>query len=471
MGEINGGRRSFLRSSGQVLATLPLLSMLPRGKAEPIEQANKRQPSDRQAVASSSVRLNVRDFGAAGDGKTKDTLAVQQALDRCTVLGGGEVLVPAGNYLIGAIVLRSNTLLRLADDATLLGSPDLADYPLTQVRWEGRWTRGYIGLVSATEAENIGIVGSGKIVGNPGIKGRVDTVTQVRHPALLEFTSCRNVHVEDCITAQNDMWSIHPTYCEDITFRNVTIHGGADGIDVDSCRRVVIDGCNFATGDDCISLKSGRGAEGYAIQRPTEDVRITNCTFADAHWACIGIGSETSGGIRNVHVEHCKCVTARTFAIYIKSRPGRGAFIEDIFVNDIDVSGAQQGFLRINILDSGKQDEFPVPGDEGIPTVRNFHFSNIRVSNVPILVQATDILPAKPLQGFSFTNVSGTCGKGIFLANIVHAELRNIYVTGYSGALLNTYNVTGTGLKEAAPLEATKVPAPVPPAAQPYSLH
>lgn len=397
MAEVKGERRRFLRAAGRLIAALPFLSVAPQCVAEAAKPGGERQTSDHPNPVSASVRLNVRDFGSAGDGKTKDTLVIQQALDRCNVLGGGEVLAPKGDYLIGAIVLRSNTTLRLADGATLFGSPDLADYPLTQVRWEGRWSKGYIGLISAIDAVNISIAGRGKIVGNPAIKGRVDPETQVRHPALLEFTSCKNVRVEDCVTVQNDMWSIHPTYCEDITFRNLTVQGGADGIDVDSSRRVIIDGCNFSTGDDCISLKSGRGAEGYAIQRPTENVRITNCTFADSHW--------------------------------------------------------------------------PVPGVEGIPGIRGFHFSNVRATDVPVLVQATSILPSMPLQGFSLTNVSGTCGKGIFLANITHAELRNIKVTGFSGALVNAYNVTGTGLRGAASLEPTKIPAPIPPALQPYWLH
>jgi polygalacturonase len=471
MADPQWARRRFLKQAGKGLASLPLLSSLPISLSA--EQAAVRH--SKAAVAASSpkpmVKLNVRDFGATGDGSTKDTLAVQQALDRCSTLGGGEVTVPAGEYLTGALFLRSNTVLRIEDGATLHGSPDLADYPLTQVRWEGRWIKGYIGYISATDANNIAITGKGKIVGNTAIKGRVDRQTGLRHPALLEFTNCRDVTVEECYTQQNDMWSIHPTYCENVVFRNMTVNGGADGIDVDSCRHVVIDGCTFATADDCISLKSGRGEEGYTIQRPTEDVRISNCTFHDLHWACIGIGSETSAGIRNVRVEHCKCLSARTFAIYIKSRPGRGAFIEDITMNDLEVSGAQQGFLRFNILNSGKQDEFPVPGDEGIPTIRNFRFSNIRVTDVPMLVDGVGIHPHKPLDGFSLTNVTGTCGKGIYLANIHRAELRNIHVTGYSGALLNTYQVTGTGLTGAVPLEPPKLPDPIDPPAQPYRLH
>ena len=417
------------------------------------------------------VHLNVRDFGAIGDGKSKDTLAVQQALDRCSLLGGGEVLLPAGEYLTGALVLRANTSLRLDAGATLLGSPDLADYSLTQVRWEGRWIKGYLAFLSAMDSNNIAVVGSGKIVASQAIKGRVDRQSGVRNPALLEFVNCRDVRVDDCTTEANDMWSIHPTYCENVSFKNVTVNGGADGIDIDSCKHVVIEGCRFATGDDCISLKSGRGEEGSTLMRTTEDVRISNCTFSDQHWACIGIGSETSGGIRGVLIEHCKCLGARTHAIYIKSRPGRGAFIEDITVNDLDVSGAKLGFLRLNFLNSGKQDEFPVPGLEGIPTVRNFRFSNIRVVDVPTLVDAFEIHPDKPLDGLSLKNVTGTCGKGLSLANIRHADLQDIKVTGFTGPLLSTSNVTGRGLAGAAMLPATKVPEPVPAPAQPYVLH
>jgi polygalacturonase len=462
-------RRTFLSRAGAGLASLPLLSAVP-SVAQPQNRGKKSTKSSPATAPKSQVKLNVRDLGATGDGKTKDTEALQQALDRINVLGGGEVIIPAGDYLTGALVLRGNTVLRLEEGASLQGSPDLADYPLTQVRWEGRWIKGYAALLSATDSNHISILGKGRIVGNPAIKGRVDRQTHLRHPALIEFTGCNDVHMQDCVTEQNNMWSIHPTYCDDISFRNVTVNGGADGIDIDSCRRVVIDGCDFSTADDCISLKSGRGAEGYAILRPTEDVLISNCTFRDLHWACIGIGSETSGGIRNVRVEHCHCLSAKTFAIYIKSRPGRGAFIEDISMTDLDVTGTGGGFLRFNILNSGLQDPNPVPGLEGIPTIRNFRFSNIRVKDVPVLVDGASIHPDKPLEGFSLTDVTGTCGKGIFLGNIRHAQLRDIKVTGFEGPLLSTVNVTGTGLAGAVPLPPPKLPDPVAAPVEAYVL-
>ncbi len=215
-------RREFLQRAGQTLAVLPILSALPAAlEAQTPAAVPAHKPV---AHAKPAVHLNVRDFGATGDGTTKDTLALQQALDRCNLLGGGEVLVPAGNYLSGSLVLRSNTVLRIDDGASLLGSPDLADYPLTQVRWEGKFIKGYSAFLTATEAENITITGKGKIIGNDAIKGRTDRKTGLRYPALIEFTSCTNVLMEDCFTQQNGMWSIHPLYCEHVTFRNVTVH-------------------------------------------------------------------------------------------------------------------------------------------------------------------------------------------------------------------------------------------------------
>jgi polygalacturonase len=395
-------------------------------------------------IFAQSQKLNVRDFGATGDGATKDTAAIQQAIDRCWVVGGGEVLVPAGNYLTGAIALRPNTLLRLDKDAILRGSPDFADYPVTQVRWEGKWIQGHVGLIYALHADRIGVVGPGRIIGNPALGGRPNQTNPLRHPALIEPIGCNDVRFEDFSTEYRLMWSLHATYCENVAIRNLTMRstgGNGDGIDIDSCKHVRINGCDIATGDDCISLKSGRGMEGYTLLRTTEDVHITNCTLADSIFACIGIGSETSGGIRNVRIERCKFTHAQTFALYIKTRVGRGAFIEDIVADDLEASGMRGGFLRFNCTDSGIQDQAPVSGDEGIPTLRNMRFSNIRVTECPVLVDGVRISPQKPLEGFSFTNVTGTCDKGISLANMRNAEVRDVKVTGFQGPLVSSENV------------------------------
>ncbi|HUA37222.1 MAG TPA: glycoside hydrolase family 28 protein [Candidatus Sulfopaludibacter sp.] len=391
--------------------------------------------------------LDVRDFGATGNGTTKDTAAFQKALDACAAArGGGEVIVPAGNYLIGSIELKSQTTLRLEPGASLLGSPDLEDYPVVKVRWEGKWIDGHRALVSAHDAGHIAIVGPGKISGNPALGGR----QMPRRPVLIEPVNCTNVGLEGFSTEHRSMWSIHPTYCEDVIVKNLTIRstgGNGDGIDVDSCKHVLIENCDIATGDDCIALKSGRGLEGYRLGKPTEDVLISRCTLADSIFACIGIGSETSGGIRDVRIEDCKFTRARTYALYIKSRPGRGAFIENISATHLDVATAPGGFLRVNLLNSGIQDPEPVPGDEGIPVAKNYRFSDVKV-DCGTLVDAAAISPAKPLDGFSLVNISGTCRKAVALANMTGVELRNIRLSGYEGPFLTQTNVQGAGMEE-----------------------
>jgi polygalacturonase len=390
--------------------------------------------------------FNVHAFGATGDGTNKDTVAFQKAIDACAAAGGGEVMVPTGNYLIGSLELKSRTTLSLESGAHLLGSPDLADYPVMKVRWEGKWIDGHRALIFSHDADHIGIIGAGKISGNPVLGGR----QMPRRPVIIEPINCTNVQFEDFATEHHSMWSIHPTYCESVVAQNLTIRstgGNGDGIDVDSCKHVRIENCDIATGDDCIALKSGRGMEGYRIARPTEDVLISHCTLADSIFACIGIGSETSGGIRNVRIEDCKFTRARTYAIYIKSRPGRGAFIENISATNLDVATAPGGFLRVNLLNSGIQDPEPVPGDEGIPVAKNYSFRDVK-AYCGTLVDAASISPVKPVDGFSLVNLSGTCRKALTLANMTHVELRNLHVTGYEGPFLTQTNIQDISLED-----------------------
>jgi polygalacturonase len=412
------------------------------------------------STPTTGIRFDPREFGAKADGASRDTIAIQRALDRCAVMGGGEVLLAGGTFLSGAIRIGSDTTLRIAADAVLLGSPDIADYPIIQVRWEGRWVSGHAALVWAQDARNVRLTGKGRIVASAAIPGRI-AQSGLRNPALIELIAVRGLSITDLTTHQNDMWSIHPVYCEDAIFRGLTVRGGADGIDVDSCSRVLIDQCDFDTADDCISLKSGRGMEGNLIARPTQDVTISNCSFRDRRWACIGIGSETSGGIRRVLVEHCRFLAAYTFSVYIKSRPGRGAFIEDIVMRDLDVSEAGNGFLRLNFLDSGKQDQFPVAGYDGIPHAQNFVFEDVRVRNVPVLVEAVSIHPDKPLKRFILRNITGTADRGIQLANIQKALLTNIDVIVATGPKIAVANVEGHGLDGAVQLTIPGRPAVV----------
>jgi polygalacturonase len=443
------------------------------------------------ATAAFAASYNVRDFGATGDGATKDTRAFQQALDTCAVNGGGEVLVPAGKYLIGSIQIGNRTLLRLEKDSVLAGTADLADYPLVDVRWEGRWQPGHRGLIYASAADHIGIVGPGRIEGSvgpppppapdaapapgrgPGGRARgwgTNGPDGTRNPVVIETVSCDDVRWEDFTVTQGGNWATHPVYCTNVVIKKLNITGGRDGIDVDSCKGVLIDGCTIENGDDCISLKSGRGMDGARLSRPCEDIVITNCTLTGVRFACVGIGSETSGGVRNVRIEHCK-LKAHTHTVYIKTRIGRGGVNENISGNDLEILGGD--FLRINLTKGGNTitADDPVEGLIGYPVGRNFNFSNIRMNGGKALVVGTEVSAKQPLHGFTLTHVTGA-HSGITLANMTDVVLKDI-VLGVApakpvaptaagqpapGPVFGIVNVTGTGLEG-----ATLIPAPVDP--------
>jgi polygalacturonase len=401
--------------------------------------------------------INVRTTGALADGKSEDTAAFQKAIDECAAAGGGEVVVPPGDYLIGSIELKSNTTLNLQSGANLLGSPDLDDYPIVQSRWEGVWVKAHRGLIYAKDANHIGIVGPGHIVGNPNLGGRV----MPRRPVVIEPMGCHDVRLEGFSTQQRRMWTIHPIECENVVAKNLTIRsstGNGDGIDVDSCRHVRIEDCDIDTGDDCIAIKSGRGLQAYQEALASEDVFISGCKLGDGLYACIGLGSETSGGIRHVRIEHCTFTHAKTFSIYIKSHIGRGSSIEDISANDLTVESATGGFLRVELLNSGHTDSDPVPGDEGVPLGKNFSFTNVKLVQCNALIKATSISPIKPLENLTVSNVTGQCEKGIVLANVIHANLSGIDVAIASGPKLTIWNTTGVGLDGAIVAKPTTAP-------------
>ena len=385
--------------------------------------------------------LNVRNGNAIGDGTNDDTVAFQKSFDICAAVGGGEVIVPPGRYLIGSVTMGSHTTLQLQQGSVIIGIEDTNEYPTVPVRWEGRWEPGRCALIYANNAHDIAIVGPGRIEGNP----KMAAPQNPRGSVVLEAVSCRNVRWDGFTVTQGGNWATHPTYCTNVIIRNLTITGRRDGIDVDSCKNVIIDGCNIDTSDDSISLKSGRGKQAVLTGIPTENVVITNCTLVDHRFASIGIGSETSGGIRNVRISHCK-FTARSDGIYIKTRIGRGGSIENISADDIDVQGG--GFLRINLTSAGNLNtvDDPVDGMDGYPLGRNYSFSDVRLADATELCEATKISPESPLDGLTLAHITGSCAKGISLANITNADLYDIRVVHLPGKLLKVDNVQGKGL-------------------------
>jgi hypothetical protein len=197
--------------------------------------------------------------------------------------------------------------------------------------------------------------------------------------------------------------------------------------------------------------------DGARLGRPTEDVVIANCRMTGRRFVCIGIGSEISGGVRNIRIEHCS-FKANTHAIYLKTRIGRAGVNENIAAEDIDVLGGD--FLRLNLVKGGNTNtaDDPVKGLPGYPVARRLSFSNIRLHDAKAVVTGTEVSALRPVEGLALTNITGTCRTGLTLANMKDVVLRDINVTGFTGPLLGTVNVTGTGLDG-----ATAIPAPVDP--------
>ena len=389
--------------------------------------------------------FNVREFGATGDGVTKDTAAFQRALDICAVSGGGEVLVPAGRYLIGSVQMGTRTILRLEKESVIVGSPDFDDYPMVDVRWEGRWQPGRRALISANNADHIGIVGPGRIEGNPAVARPQNP----RGVVVLEPINCDDVLWDGFTVTQGGNWATHPTFCTNVVIRNITIRGDRDGIDIDSCKNVLIEGCDIDTGDDAISLKSGRGLDGARIAKPAEDIVIRNCRLRCRHFASIGIGSETSAGVRNVLIENCS-FDSKTHAIYIKTRTGRAGVTEQIVGRNLEV--LRGGFLRVNLTVGGNTNtvDDPVPGPLGYPSARDLHFSDVRLKDATSIVDGWQISPEKPVERLTLRRIRGSTTKGITLVHMRDVVLEDIDVAVAQTPALATHDVSGTGLDDAA---------------------
>lgn len=396
--------------------------------------------------------FNVRDFGATGDGVTKDTVAFEKAFAAAVARPGSEVFVPAGNYLIASLVLPGRTTLRLAKDALLQGTDNFADYPVEIWRWEGREVPSHRALLSARDQSGISIVGEGTIRGIDQMASQLSP----HRPMLIELMRCTNVVIAGVRLENFNVWCLHPTYCENVLITNVTFFTRgrtSDGIDPDSSRRVLITDCEFDTGDDSIAIKSGLGQEGARIGLASEDIVIRNCRFKAGHGG-VALGSECSGGIRRVTVEDCDFGPGvRWASFYFKSRPGRGAFIEDITARN-NVSASKRA-IWILFNYQWTPDTQGVPGEAGLTRTARLRFENLTVKGGR-LMEAVG-LEAKPIDGLELINVQGTCAKGLLLAHARNVVLKEMQVTGYDGPWLRTENVEGIGLDGAVTVDAEAV--------------
>jgi polygalacturonase len=347
-------------------------------------------------LASIAIGANcdVTEFGARGDGETLCTASIQEAIDRCAASGGGTVNVPPGTYLSGTLVLESGVTLHLEAGATLLGSKDLAQYPMHVPDYRS-YTDNYTdkSLIYGEKLERVGITGHGVIDGQgAAFKGPY----KVR-PYMIRFVECRDVTVEDVTIRNSPMWVQHYLACDDVRIRGITVKSHVnhnnDGIDIDSCRRVTITACNVDSGDDAIVLKS-------TSDRPCTDVVVSGCVLRSTCNA-LKMGTESNGGFRNIVLTGCTIWDTRLAGVALEIVDG--GTMDRVVVSDITMHGVGAPlFVRLGNRARPYKEGMDKPG---IGSLRNVTISNIEATGANATGCAISGLPEARIENLTLSNV------------------------------------------------------------------
>ena len=453
--------------------------------------------------------FNIKKFNAIADGITLNTIAINNAIAACNKNGGGVVLIPGGMWLTGPIVLKSNVNLHVDRDAVLQFTPDFDQYPLVKGNWEGLPAYRNQSPLSADHAENIAITGSGIIDGfgdvwravkkdklnetqwknklasggivsddkktwypsqksfigssvkEPGVIKPGVTVKDVEaykdflRPNLLVFSNCKKVLLEGVTFQNSPAWCLHPLMCEDLTVKNVYAKNpwyaqNGDGIDVESCKNVLIENSTFDVGDDGICIKSGRDEEGRKRGMPTENAIIRNCIVYHAHGGFV-IGSEMSGGAKNIFVSDCSFI-GTDVGLRFKTTRGRGGVVEKIYVNNIvmkDIVGEAILFdmyymAKDPVPLAGENREAPkveiLPVTEATPQFRDFHVKNIVCYGAAKAIFIRG-LPEMNIKNIELENLVIQARKGVECEEATNISIKNLQlVTVETNPLINILN-------------------------------
>ena len=456
--------------------------------------------------------VNLADFGGSGAGKTLNTAAFEKAFAALAEKGGGKLVVPPGIWLTGPIKLHSNTDLHLERGAVIKFSGDWKLYPLTVIDMKGEKEIDSISPISGENLENVAITGEGIIDGGgdawrPLKKGKMgesdwkalvksggvlneksdtwypsrevmtgeklaeslrkagslnladyEPAHQFLRPKMVRLIGCKKVLLEG-VTFQNPPnWTLNPALCEDVSILNVQVRNSplaqnSDALDLESCRRAIIRNCTFDVGDDGICLKSGKDVPGRRIGVPTEDVLVEDCTVYHAHGG-FTIGSEMSGGVRNVVVNNCTFI-GTDIGLRFKSTRGRGGVVEKIYISNVRMLDIPGDAINFNLYYGGKspldetagnvETKFP-PVTDATPQFRDIHIENVisRGAQSAIVLQG---LPEMLIRDIFLKNVSITAQKGVFVTDADGIHFENVQVENKSGPQLNQIRVKNSSLE------------------------
>jgi polygalacturonase len=409
-------------------------------------------------------RYVVTDYGAVGDGKTVNTKAIQDAIDKCAAKKqGGVVVVPKGTFRSGAIFLKQGVNLLVEKDGVLKGTTNPDDYPDIKTRWEGTEETRMASFVNALSVTGLEISGEGTIDGagdewvqqNPNqrqasgftpavpaapVKPAVAAAQRRGRPRLIGIQDSKEVRVAGLYLHNQAVWCLFVLYSENVEIDGVTVAAehnipSSDGIDIDSSKHVHINHVYVEDGDDCISIKSGKDAEGLRVNRPAEDILIENSHFAFGQGG-VAMGSETSGGIKNVTVLNCLMDGGNWAPIRFKSQPSRGGVVENITYKDIVLHGTRQAF-EMNM--EWRMVPPILPPSNPLPVMRNIKIIN--VAGDVTSVGAIHGLPGSPIQGVTFENCKITAERGFRLDHARNVDLKGLTIDVKQGEAVTTTDV------------------------------
>ena len=424
-------------------------------KLYPAIQKNIKDPKFSKAY------YNIRDFGAVpNDTSVLNTEPINRAIATCSLNGGGKVVVPAGTWFTAPLTLKSNVNLHLEEGSTVLFTTDPKYFPVVLTRWEGIDCYNLQPLVYAYGETNIAITGKGTLDGGAAnenwwkkcgaarfgwkegdisqrtgrpklmqwnneklpVSRRILSETDGLRPQMINFYRCNNVLIEGVRILRSPFWVIHPLMCNNLTVRGVYVENdgpNGDGCDPESCSNVLIENCYFNTGDDCIAIKSGRNNDGRLWAKPSENIIVRNCEMKNGHGGVV-IGSEISGGYKNLFVENCKMDSPLLDrVIRIKTNTLRGGIIENIFVRNVEVGECKEAVLHINLLYEPRE-----IGERGfIPVIRNVNLDKVNSQKSQYGV----FIDALPDQTTVFDiNVSNSRFDGVSSGNRFTGRIENV---------------------------------------------
>ena len=440
--------------------------------------------------------VNLKKFGAVNDGVTLNTKAFEKAIAALEKKGGGHLVVPAGVWFTGPIVLKSNIDLHLEVGAVIQFSGDESLYPVIKTSFEGLDTRRCQSPLSANGAENISITGKGVIDGNGqfwrpvkkskmtdgqwkevlerpgGIESKKgywvpnqayadaeksanmnvpkasteeewNRIKRFLRPVMVSLVNCKNVLLQGVIFQNSPAWNIHPLMCEniildDVLARNPAYAQNGDALDLESCKNALIVNSKFDAGDDGICIKSGKDKDGRLRGRPCENVVVDGCTVFAGHGGFV-VGSEMSGGVKNILVENCQFL-GTDVGLRFKSTRGRGGIVENIFIDNVSMTDIKTDAITFNMYYGGKSvAEMLADGDnpdnvtkqpvtEETPIFRNIDIKNI-VCNGAGRAMEFNGLPEMPINGIRVQNINIIAKSDAVFNKCQNIKQRNVHIT------------------------------------------